>query len=694
MNDRLLPVAPMSDAPAASHFLARLMPYLTPPRLTLFILIVAAGVRFWRLDFHSFWFDEAVSLRWASAEIAFIWEKTFPLVEEKHPPAYYIALHLWLGLLEWFDLHQADAPIRSLGALLGVLTTWASLRLATRLSGAGVGALTGLLVALSPLLVWYSQEARMFQPATTGIVWAGLALYSAWHTANGARRLAWWLCLIAALLFALYNYLFSAFIMPAVGLSLLLLFRAQPNRRRLLEGMLALTLVTLLFLPLAQNAWGVNAAESTPGRAFENFWDNHVGLLEVFTVWRVRWPDLLVNAALLLWGSLLLIGLLPRAQPSRTSHPSRRFSPSQNLDAYWLWLWLGLPLLIANLLLSRSGSIFTEDRYLLFVAPFALWAAARGVGLLTQRLPAVGILAGALTVLSLAAALPQIWSPANYRENWRAAAQYIIDYSHATPELTAAGVAHIDYTNLPLQWYLRQAFGHDDLPVFFPFGGWIDPENTEENVAPYIRGIEDLDVDTLWLSQAHLQHVDPTGAVEGWVQSTYPIITELFPTGIKLTGHALKREYSTLPVAANAAPLEVAPGLFLHSCAPVFAQVAAQDAVYHPPSGWVHIQSWWSRAPVNGETEANGEADSTLTDYTLHARVLGPNAIWGESLARPADTFALHPPRTWTPDAFIRAELDINLNPITPGGNYAIEVRLEGTDGTHTAPCGTVEILS
>lgn len=675
--------------------LQRLSPYIP-----LLIVALAAVVRFWRLDFHSFWFDEAVSLNWATSDVSFIWEKTFPLVEEKHPPAYYTLLHGWLWLLEWFNLHQNDAAIRSLGALLGVVTTWATLRLVTDISRAGsginsgwlAGMLAGLLVALSPLLVWYSQETRMFQPATTGILLGALGLFAAWHSTHLGQRLLWWLLLIAGFTFALYSYLFSAFVMPAAGLSLLLLYfthaRSRHNvshnmraGRRLLEGILALGIVTLLFLPLAQNAWGVNAAESTPGQAFENFWDNHVRLLQVFTLWRANWPAWLIHVALLLWGALLLLGLLPIRRGKHATPNS--FVPA--LDAYWLWLWLGLPLLIANILLSRSGSIFDEDRYLLFLAPFALWAIARGVVQAGRWLPAVGGVLAMLLIAGQLAALPQVWSPANYRENWRAAAQYIIDYTRATPYLSAAVVSHIDYTNLALQWYLRQEFTHEELNVFFPFGGWIDPQRIEEDVAPPLRGIEDLGVDTLWLVQAHLQHVDPERHVEGWLQSTYPIVTELYPAGIQMTGHSLRRQYDTLPVhgnspAADFTPVEVAPGLHLHHCAPVFAPVSATDTLYHPPSGWVHLQTWWSRDEMTDE------------NYEWAARVIGPHEIWGESLSRRADTFKMHPPSAWTPGAFIRAELDINMNPITPPGHYEIEVRLEKGSEQYTASCGSLEI--
>ena len=65
--------------------------------------------------------------------------------------------------------------------MLGVLTVVGLGLLVQRLSGRSVALLAAALTALSPVLVWYSQELRMFQPATTGIVWAGYALLRGWQ---------------------------------------------------------------------------------------------------------------------------------------------------------------------------------------------------------------------------------------------------------------------------------------------------------------------------------------------------------------------------------------------------------------------------------------------------------------------------------------------------------------------------------
>ncbi len=58
------------------------------------VIAVAALTRLWRLNYHSIWFDESVSLNWSGADPSYTWRVTFQLIEEKHPPVYYVALAL------------------------------------------------------------------------------------------------------------------------------------------------------------------------------------------------------------------------------------------------------------------------------------------------------------------------------------------------------------------------------------------------------------------------------------------------------------------------------------------------------------------------------------------------------------------------------------------------------------------------
>ncbi len=359
------------------------------------------------------------------------------------------------------------------------------------------------------------------------------------------------------------------------------------------------------------------------------------------------------------------------------------------LDRLWLLLWVGVPLLVANLLLSSSGSIFSEDRYLIFMAPFVLWAIARGAWRIAESLrppvlrPAIGLAAAVLLIL----ALPRLWSPELRRENWRAAVEYVAAYQAHSPGLPAAWVAHIDYTRRPVEWYLRRQYSFDELPVFFPFGGALRPEEAGAVVGPPLQGIVDLGVDTLWLTQSHLEGMDDSRVVEGWLVERFPLITEQYPAGVKLSGYALRSRYDALPTLGDNAVFpgqELAPGLALAACEVVTPRRAAQDDAMHPPSGWVHVRLWWQAAgPI---------AD----DYTATVQLVGPEGVWGDRLpSREGDALRRQPTSTWPAGVFVRDEVDVNLNPQTPPGDYPVVVGVIGSAGAAgqaTAECGRATV--
>lgn len=563
----------------------------------------------------------------------------------------------------------------------------------------------------------------MFQPATTGLVWAAYCLVRGWQGESRRARLGWWLGMVGAFTFALYSYLFSALVLPAAGLSLITLWvyarleirrleiervASLPTRAeaeastpqisnlqsptspipqsptpRFLEGVVALAVTGLLFLPLARNAWLVNAGEGAPGQAFMNFWGNLQRQLQIFTIWRASWSAEIMVAAVVFFAVLVAVGLLlpwPRAP---------RFLQTASgigLDQVWLLLWLGAPLLIGNLLLATSDTVFKEDRYFLFLAPFVLWAAARGSVALGARWRPAAWGLGGVAALLLATALPVLWSPAMLREDWRAAAQYIAAYQQASPGLPGAVFSHADYTHKALKWYLRPLADETAAPIYFPYSGVLTAADGESIVAPPVRGMEAEGAATLWLVQSHLEGVDDALVVQNWLGANYPVITEQFPTGIQVTGYALQHRFSALPTLSPDAALldaELAPNLRLLACEVMTPATAATETRLHPPSGWVHVRLWW---------QADGVIDQ---DYFPSVQMMGPEGVWGERLYRDGEALRRDPPSQWPAGIIVRDEVDVNLNPVTPPGRYPIVVGLRdaaGADVGGKVECGRVVI--
>ena len=646
-----------------------------------FVLLLAALPRLWRLEYHSIWFDEAVSLDWARLGPAHIWPGTFQLLRDKHPPAYYLALHYWQTLLSWFGAAERDAALRIFGVLIGILLVWGVLRLVTRLSGRATALLAGAFTALAPVLVWYSQELRMFQPAATAIVWVAIFLVAArehlpplpalpGRNTTAARTLCWF-GLVAALVFALYSYLYAAFFLPGLGLTVFLLARRRSafNRRYILEAVAAFAIVTLLFLPLARSAWTVNSASGTPGAPFADFLPNLWRQLRIFTVWYSGWPSTARTAAVLFFAVLLLAGLLLPGDRRRDARPL-------------LWLWTGAPLLIGSALLATNQAIFREDRYFLFLAPFVLSAAARGVSALGRWRPAAGALSGLAALVLLAASLPVLWTPPLFRENWRAAADYISAYQRHSPHAVTVALVHPYFLFPALDWYLRQQPATAAMPVYGNFNAPLNSEQADTIIAAHLQGLAAANgADTLWLAQSHLAGVDDQRLVQAWLDSNFALITEQYPAGVELRGYAVRYRYPTLPALPETAAYpdaQLFPGVELAACEIITPVVSARDVLYHPPSGWVHLRLWLRAVDIVSEAPA------------IFALVqAGDGQIWGRSLERAGDVLTVYPPTKWQPGEFVRVELDVNLNPVAPPGMYNVKAEADGQAGV---PCGRVQL--
>ena len=122
--------------------------------LLIILLLLAAVLRLGLLGEKSLWFDEAFSVDFSSNSLARIWQPNF-VRPETHPPLYYVGLHYWMS---WFV--NSELMVRLPSALVSLLNVGLIYLLGLRLFSQSVGLLAAGLLALSPLHVWYAQEAR------------------------------------------------------------------------------------------------------------------------------------------------------------------------------------------------------------------------------------------------------------------------------------------------------------------------------------------------------------------------------------------------------------------------------------------------------------------------------------------------------------------------------------------------------
>lgn len=156
-------------------------------RWTVVLLVLAAAlVRAWDIDHMSIWQDEGLSLYRASLDLRGILAGIIPLddlvTRDVQPPLYFLLLAGWFRLVE--PTTWAGKWLSLLAGLPVVPLVWA---LGRRFAGRPVARAAGVLTALSPVMLWYSQELRSY---TLQVTLATLAVY-ALARALASRRPAW-----------------------------------------------------------------------------------------------------------------------------------------------------------------------------------------------------------------------------------------------------------------------------------------------------------------------------------------------------------------------------------------------------------------------------------------------------------------------------------------------------------------------
>jgi mannosyltransferase len=120
----------------------------------LVILVVAAFLRFYRLDAQSLWADEGNSVSLSGRSLPFI---TAGAAHDIHPPLYYYVLHFWMRVFG-----NSEFAVRALSALLGTMLVYLIYLLGRHLADHWLGLVAAFLSAISPFQVYYSQETRMY----------------------------------------------------------------------------------------------------------------------------------------------------------------------------------------------------------------------------------------------------------------------------------------------------------------------------------------------------------------------------------------------------------------------------------------------------------------------------------------------------------------------------------------------------
>jgi uncharacterized membrane protein len=200
------------------------------------LTVAAAALRFATLGVQSYHHDEIVTA--GRVLRSSFWHAMDAVgFSESAPPLYYVLAWLWAQVAG-----TDEVGLRSFSALAGVATVPVVFLIGAELRGRATGIVAAALVAVNPMLVWYSQEARAY--ALLALLSSLSLLYFVRGLEHGRRRdlTAWGL--LSGL--ALATHYFAAF--PIAIEAAWLLYR---RRREAARGAAVLAAFVLALVPLA-----------------------------------------------------------------------------------------------------------------------------------------------------------------------------------------------------------------------------------------------------------------------------------------------------------------------------------------------------------------------------------------------------------------------------------------------------------
>jgi 4-amino-4-deoxy-L-arabinose transferase-like glycosyltransferase len=208
---------------------------------------VAALLRFATLGVQSYHHDEVVT---AVRILPGSFTHAMNAVDfsESAPPLYYALAWLWTQVTG-----TGEFGLRSLSALAGVATVPVAYLIGAELRGRRAGLMAAALVAVNPMLLWYSQEARAY--SLLALFSAASLLFCIRALRNGRRRDFTYWGIASAL--ALATHYFAVF--PLLAEVLLLLRRR--GLRASFAGLWIAALAALMLAPLAIHQMSIGHAE-------------------------------------------------------------------------------------------------------------------------------------------------------------------------------------------------------------------------------------------------------------------------------------------------------------------------------------------------------------------------------------------------------------------------------------------------
>ncbi len=610
------------------------------------LLLLAFALRSAWLDKQSLWADEAYTL---SLSTRSLWQSVLNEVlrgdaNTPHTPLYYLALMPWLKLVG-----TSDYALRWFSVAFGLLTVPVTFALARRLLGAKTGGTVALLAGMSPFLVYYSQEARMYAMAGFLAVLASYCLVRA--LMGGGRR--WWIgySLSAIALFFTLN-------LGLVLVGVFFLVSLLPGSFGV--GQRRLSVVFHLPVGLSVLLWqAVQGSQSAMNFIVVPF--QSIGLLSFDTLkdtalayafgvtmdkaWAVDRVYIFRGNPLQPWATALqpyYTTILALVAVGLASIGARKLARMKSPG--FLLLVLSVASVVASVLLLRLTTISYGVRLTLIAAPLFLIVLAAGM----QAVPGlVRIPALAMLILVMSYSLWQGYqNPVFSRSEFRVLAQHL----DAEMEDGDAVYLHGPVLRLLDRRYLTRPHPVFSIPKALPVHvDWNEVARQLESIAgQYPR---------VWLVLGGEEDFDPDHRVERWLlEHGYQMEDEWFGNA-RLSLFVFPRRGGSNVLSGR----------------PVSDKLALSGAtlpvgqVFTPGQSVPVALTWRASEPLSRR-------------YRLSIRILDSDQlVWSQRDVDLAPSF--FPASSWAVDQPVAFNTGLRLDPGVPPGDYFVKLLVYGADG-------------
>lgn len=615
-------------------------------QLVLVLTLLAFSLRAYRLDVQSLWSDEGLSLYRARLSLSENLSNVIVVppgvsTQDTNPPLYFILLS---GLCA--AAGESEYALRFLSVMAGVLLVPLLYVSARRLFSERAGVLSAALAALSPFLVWYSQEARMYtllaalSTASVYLLLRALSLRGASRLQDeqerlrASRRAAWlvWAAVTAA---GLYTH-FVAFFVLLFECAVVLVVVAWRRRR---DALLAAALVILAAVPATTYALSRAAVNPSPASGFRTL-DSIVE--ELLGTFGIGWSN---NFFQPLWAVLPALGLLiVGAFGGRLQRPRHVFGGLFTLA------WL-LIVLMAFYVATFIQPLYTGPRHLLLLAlPFYLLV-GNGLALAWRRSRLVGVASLGWMVVSMAVWLGVQFFDSTYtKQDIRSVAMLIAKRAAAGDVV----IVHDAVTSFVFDYYYDGAAPWAIIPTYpsHEVSAALAEFQARAEAAdrlwfitepPPLSGFDRQALD-VW-ARGHLLRLDHQRFSALWLGSEYQLYTAHYPVLDALPG--------------GAKPMDVTwdTGLRLVGVADVTGQLPPPTA-----AGSSHLALFWRQ-----DRRAQG-------NYVTTFRLVDPSG--DERLRQRGTIFDNWSARQWPVGKIVRQDVTFDLPPDLPPGVYDVWLAL------------------